>query len=205
MNELNVLEHVDYSTNWSVLFSLCVYSCTCEYIRICLVSLTTLQKNTFQAVLATNGVESYVIFLYDQLEWASTVSDELNSTALPQVQEEREGGREGGRQGGREREGESEICTYVYMHFKTIHMYMYLQVGFSDANGTAYSLLPGTASTHSFDITNYYLGPSKHVNIILRSVFIHKRRITCTCNTFLYKILLHTCTYTQSLRQSNYA
>ena len=206
MNELNVLEHVDYSTNWSVLFSLCMYStCTCEYIRICLISFTTLQKNTFQAVLATNGVESYVIFLYDQLEWASTASDELTSTALPQVLEGREGGREGvrGREGGREREGESEICTYVYMHFKIIHTY--LQVGFSDANGTAYSLLPGTAATGSFDITNYYLGPSKHVNITLRSVFIHKRRITCTCNTFLYKILLHTCTCTQSLRQSNYA
>ena len=108
MNELNVLEHVDYSTNWSVLFSLCVYStCTCEYIHICLVSFTTLQKNTFQAVLATNGVESYVIFLYDQLECASTASDELNSTALPQVLEEREGGREleeGGREGERGRE-----------------------------------------------------------------------------------------------------
>ena len=132
--------------------------------------------------------------------WSGRALPQMSLTLLPSPRYWRRG-----REGGREREGESEICTYVYMHFKIIHMYMYLQVGFSDANGTAYSLLPGTAATGSFDITNYYLGPSKHVNITLRSVFIHKRRITCTCNTFLYKILLHTCTCTQSLRQSNYA
>ena len=62
------------------------------------------QTNTFQAILATDGEQSFVMFLYQQLDWPSH-----NTTSTNQVQVEREGGswREGGREG-RRRKGRRE-------------------------------------------------------------------------------------------------
>ena len=36
-------------------------------------SYSTLQEDTFQAVLTTDGSESYIIFLYGQLHWGPAV------------------------------------------------------------------------------------------------------------------------------------
>ena len=33
----------------------------------------SLQENTFQAILTTDGSESYIVFLYGQLEWGPAV------------------------------------------------------------------------------------------------------------------------------------
>ena len=50
------------------------------------ISITSPQNNTYQAVLATNGNESYVFFLYNNLEWAYADNCScVTAEKLPQV------------------------------------------------------------------------------------------------------------------------
>ena len=63
----------------------CLFSC-CTYIPLFVFFFSVFQNNTFQAVLATNGIESYVFFLYDNLEWTNTDTDSVTAAEeLPQV------------------------------------------------------------------------------------------------------------------------
>ena len=40
------------------------------------------QRNTFQAVLVTNGINSFVIFNYDKLTWTTGTASSGNSSGL---------------------------------------------------------------------------------------------------------------------------
>ena len=66
-----------------ITFTIVIFTSYIMYIMLLLLLLLLLQTNTFQCVLATDGVESFVIFLYahNKIQWTTgNTSDGLGGT-----------------------------------------------------------------------------------------------------------------------------
>ena len=91
--------------------------------------LVLLQTNTFQCVLATDGTNSFVIFLYDDIQWTTAEPRPLSSSGS------------GNRLSG---SGHSELLSDTFP----------AQVGFNAGDGVSFATIPGSRTEAVLNLTS---------------------------------------------------